>query len=94
MSEVFDDSVETSSFDDVSTDTTDTSSFSDTVDVSGLMDDISTEQLESFDVEPLDSSFDAELSTAEAADIDSLMDNAADTYTTEDVRSRAQSIFR
>lgn len=46
MSEVFDDSVETSSFDDVSTDTTDTSSFSDTVDVSGLMDDISTEQLE------------------------------------------------
>lgn len=27
MSEVFDDSVETSSFDDVSTDTTDTSSF-------------------------------------------------------------------
>ncbi len=85
MSEVFDDSVETSSFDDVSTDTTDTSSFSDTVDVSGLMDDISTEQLESFDVEPLDSSFDAELSTAEAADIDSLMDNAADTYTTEDV---------
>lgn len=85
MSEVFDDSVETSSFDDVSTDTTDTSSFSDTVDVSGLMDDISTEQLESFDVEPLDSSFDAELSTAEAADIDSLMDNAADTYTTEDI---------
>ena len=80
MGEDFEDSVDTSSFDDISTDTTDTSSFSDPVDVGDMMDDIPAEPLESFDVEPLDSSFETELPTAEATDIDSLMDGAADTY--------------
>lgn len=87
MGEDFEDSVDTSSFDDISADTTDTSSFSDSVDVGSMMDDIPAEPLESFDVEPLDSSFETELPTAEAADIDSLMDGAADTYTTEEVPS-------
>lgn len=85
MGEDFEDSVDTSSFDDISTDTTDTSSFSDPVDVGDMMDDIPAEPLESFDVEPLDSSFETELPTAEATDIDSLMDGAADTYMTEEV---------
>ena len=85
MGEDFDDSVDTSSFDDISTDTTDTSSFSDPVDVGGMMDDIPTEPIESFDVEPLDNSFETELPTAETTDIDSLMDDAAETYTTEDI---------
>lgn len=87
MGEDFEDSVDTSSFDDISTDTTDTSSFSDPVDVGDMMDDIPTEPIESFDVEPLDNSFETELPTAEATDIDSLMDGAADTYTTEEVPS-------
>lgn len=87
MGEDFEDSVDTSSFDDISTDTTDTSSFSDPVDVGDMMDDIPAEPLESFDVEPLDSSFETELPTAEATDIDSLMDGAADTYMTEEVPS-------
>ena len=87
MGEDFEDSVDTSSFDDISADTTDTSSFSDSVDVGSMMDDIPAEPLESFDVEPLDSSFETELPTAEATDIDSLMDGAADTYTTEEVPS-------
>lgn len=85
MGEDFEDSVDTSSFDDISTDTTDTSSFSDPVDVGDMMDDIPAEPLESFDVEPLDSSFETELPTAEATDIDSLMNGAADTYMTEEV---------
>lgn len=89
MGEDFEDSVDTSSFDDISTDTTDTSGFSDPVDVGGLMDDIPTEPIESFDVEPIDSSFETDLPTAEATDIDSLMDDAADTYSTEDVPSDA-----
>lgn len=87
MGEDFEDSVDTSSFDDISTDTTDTSSFSDPVDVGDMMDDIPTEPIESFDVEPLDNSFETELPTAEATDIDSLMDGAADTYMTEEVPS-------
>lgn len=87
MGEDFEDSVDTSSFDDISTDTTDTSSFSDPVDVGDMMNDIPAEPLESFDVEPLDSSFETELPTAEATDIDSLMDGAADTYMTEEVPS-------
>ena len=87
MGEDFEDSVDTSSFDDISTDTTDTSSFSDPVDVGDMMDDIPAEPLESFDVEPLDSSFETELPTAEATDIDSLMDGAADTYMPEEVPS-------
>ena len=87
MGEDFDDSVDTSSFDEISTDTTDTSGFSEPVDVGSMMDDIPAEPLESFDVEPLDSSFETELPTAEATDIDSLMDGAADTYTTEEVPS-------
>ncbi len=84
MGEDFEDSVDTSSFDDISTDTTDTSSFSDPVDVGDMMDDISTEPIESFDVEPLDNSFETELPTAETTDIDSLMDGATDAYTTEE----------
>lgn len=87
MGEDFDDSVDTSSFDEISTDTTDTSGFSEPVDVGSMMDDIPAEPLESFDVEQLDSSFETELPTAEATDIDSLMDGAADTYTTEEVPS-------
>lgn len=87
MGEDFDDSVDTSSFDEISTDTADTSGFSEPVDVGSMMDDIPAEPLESFDVEPLDSSFETELPTAEATDIDSLMDGAADTYTTEEVPS-------
>lgn len=87
MGEDFEDSVDTSSFDDISSDTTDTSSFSDPVDVGDMMDDIPAEPIESFDVEPLDNSFETELPTAEATDIDSLMDGAADTYTTEEVPS-------
>ena len=87
MGEDFEDSVDTSSFDDISTDTTDTSSFSDPVDVGDMMDDIPTEPIESFDVEPLDNSFETELPTAEATDIDSLMNGAADTYMTEEVPS-------
>lgn len=87
MGEDFENSVDTSSFDDISTDTTDTSSFSDPVDVGDMMDDIPAEPLESFDVEPLDNSFETELPTAEATDIDSLMDGAADTYMTEEVPS-------
>ena len=51
MGEDFEDSVDTSSFDDISIDTTDTSGFSDPVDVGSMMDDISTEPIESFDVE-------------------------------------------
>ena len=78
------DSVDTLSFDDISTDTTDTSSFSDPVDVGDMMDDIPTEPMESFDVEPIDSSFETDVPTAEATDIDSLMDGATDTYTTEE----------
>ena len=84
MGEDFEDSVDTSSFDDISTDTTDSNSFSDSVDVGDMMDDIPAEPLESFDVEPPDSSFETELPTAEAMDIDSLMDGAADTYATEE----------
>lgn len=87
MGEDFEDSVDTSSFDDISTDTTDTSSFSDPVDVGDMMDDIPTEPIESFDVEPLDNSFETELPTAETTDIDSLMDGATDTYTTEEYPS-------
>lgn len=87
MGEDFDDSVDTSSFDEISTDTTDTSGFSEPVDVGSMMDDIPAEPLESFDVEQLNSSFETELPTAEATDIDSLMDGAADTYTTEEVPS-------
>lgn len=87
MGEDFEDPVDTSSFDDISTDTTDTSSFSDPVDVGDMMDDIPTEPIESFDVEPLDNSFETELPTAETTDIDSLMDGATDTYTTEEVPS-------
>lgn len=87
MGEDFEDSVDTSSFDDISTDTTDISSFSDPVDVGNVMDDIPAEPLESFDVEPLDSSFETELPTAETTDIDSLMDGAADTYTAEEIPS-------
>lgn len=87
MGEDFEDSVDTSSFDDISTDTTDTSSFSDPVDVGDMMDDIPAEPIESFDVEPLDNSFETELPTAEATDIDSLMNGAADTYMTEEVPS-------
>lgn len=87
MGEDFDDSVDTSSFDEISTDTTDTCGFSEPVDVGSMMDDIPAEPLESFDVEQLDSSFETELPTAEATDIDSLMDGAADTYTTEEVPS-------
>lgn len=87
MGEDFDDSVDTSSFDEISTDTTDTSSFSEPVDVGSMMDDIPAEPLESFDVEQLNSSFETELPTAEATDIDGLMDGAADTYTTEEVPS-------
>lgn len=87
MGEDFEDSVDTSPFDDISTDTTDTSSFSDPVDVGDMMDDIPTEPIESFDVEPLDNSFETELPTAETTDIDSLMDGATDTYTTEEVPS-------
>ena len=87
MGEDFEDSVDTSSFDDISTDTTDTSSFSDPVDVGDMMDDIPAEPIESFDAEPLDNSFETELPTAEATDIDSLMDGAADTYMTEEVPS-------
>lgn len=87
MGEDFEDSVDTSSFDDISTDTTDTSSFSEPVDVGDMMDDIPTEPIESFDVEPLDNSFETELPTAETTDIDSLMDGATDTYTTEEVPS-------
>lgn len=89
MGKDFEDSVDTSSFDDISTDTTDTSGFSDPVDVGGMMDDIPTEPIESFDVEPIDSSFETDLPTAEATDINSLMDDAADTYSTEDVPSDA-----
>lgn len=89
MGEDFEDSVDTSSFDDISTDTTDTSGFSDPVDVGGMMDDIPVEPIESFDVEPIDSSFETDLPTAEATDINSLMDDAADTYSTEDVPSDA-----
>lgn len=85
MGEDFEDSVDTSSFDDISADTTDTGSFSDPVDVGGMMDDFPAEPIESFDVEPIDSSFETELPAAETVDIDSLMDNTADTYTTEDV---------
>ena len=84
MGEDFEDSVDTSSFDDISTDTTDSNSFSDSVDVGDMMDDIPAEPLESFDVEPPDSSFETELPTAEAMDIDNLMDGAADTYATEE----------
>lgn len=84
MGEDFEDSVDTSSFDDISTDTTDTSSFSDPVDVGDMMDDIPTKPIESFDVEPLDNSFETELPTAETTDIDSLMDGATDAYTTEE----------
>ena len=87
MGEDFDDSVDTSSFDEISTDTTDTSGFSEPVDVGSMMDDIPAEPLESFDVEQLNSSFETELPTAEATDIDGLMDDAADTYTTEEVPS-------
>lgn len=87
MGEDFEDSVDTSSFDDISTDTTDTSSFSDPVDVGDMMDDIPTEPIESFDVEPLDNSFETELPTAETTDIDSLMDGATDTDTTEEYPS-------
>ena len=87
MGEDFEDSVDTSSFDDISTDTTDTSSFSNPVDVGDMMDDIPTEPIESFDVEPLDNSFETELPTAETTDIDSLMDGATDTYTTEEYPS-------
>ena len=87
MGEDLDDSVDTSSFDEISTDTTDTSGFSEPVDVGSTMDDIPAEPLESFDVEQLNSSFETELPTAEATDIDSLMDGAADTYTTEEVPS-------
>lgn len=87
MGEDFDDSVDTSSFDEISTDTTDTSGFSEPVDVGSMMDDIPAEPLESFDVEQLNSSFETELPTAEATDIDGLMDGAADTYTTEEVPS-------
>ena len=87
MGEDFEDSVDTLSFDDISTDTTDTSSFSDPVDVGDMMDDIPAEPIESFDAEPLDNSFETELPTAEATDIDSLMDGAADTYMTEEVPS-------
>lgn len=89
MGEDFEDSVDTSSFDDISTDTTDTSSFSDPVDVGDMMDDIPTEPMESFDVEPIDSSFETDVPTAEATDIDSLMDDAADTYSAEDVPTDA-----
>lgn len=89
MGEDFEDSVDTSSFNDISADTTDTSDFSDPVDVGGMMDDIPTEPIESFDFEPIDSSFETDLPTAEATDIDSLMDDAADTYSTEDVPSDA-----
>lgn len=87
MDEDFEDSVDTSSFNDISTDTADTNSFSDSVDVGDMMDDIPAEPLESFDVEPLDNSFETELPTAETTDIDSLMDGATDTYTTEEVPS-------
>ena len=87
MGEDFEDSVDTSSFDDISTDTTDTSSFSDPVDVGDMMYNIPTEPIESFDVEPLDNSFETELPTAETTDIDSLMDGATDTYTTEEYPS-------
>lgn len=87
MGEDFEDSVDTSSFDDISTDTTDTSGFSDPVDVGSMMDDISTEPIESFDIEPIDSNFETDIPTAETTDIDSLMDDADDTYSTEDVPS-------
>lgn len=87
MGEDFEDSVDTSLFDDINTDTTDTSSFSDPVDVGGMMDDIPAEPIESFDVEPIYNSFETELPTAEIQDIDSLVDDAADTYTTGDVPS-------
>lgn len=87
MGEDFEDSVDTSSFDDISTDTTDTSGFSDPVDVGSVMDDISTEPIESFDIEPIDSNFETDIPTAETTDIDSLMDDADDTYSTEDVPS-------
>lgn len=87
MGEDFEASVDTSSFDDISTDTADSNIFSDSVDVGDMMDDIPAEPLESFDVEPLDSSFETELPTAEAMDIDSLMDGAADTYATEEAPS-------
>lgn len=65
MGEDFEDSVDTSSFDDISADTTDTGSFSDPVDVGGMMDDFPAEPIESFDVEPIDSSFETELPAAE-----------------------------
>lgn len=87
MGEDFEDSVDTSSFDDISIDTTDTSGFSDPVDVGSMMDDISTEPIESFDVEPIDSGFETGIPTAETTDIDSLMDGAADTYTAEEIPS-------
>lgn len=85
MDENFEDYVDTSSFDDTSADIGDTDNFSEPMDVESMMNDIPAEPIDSFDVEPTDGGFEAEIPAAETVDIDGLMYDAANTYTTEDI---------
>lgn len=85
MGEDFENSVDSSSFDDVSEDIGDASSFFEPMDVEGTIDDIPAESIDSSDVELLDSDFETEFPADETMESDNLMDEPADTYPTEDI---------
>lgn len=89
MGDEFEDSADTSSFDDLSTDIGYESDFSETMDIGNMMDDIPAEPIDSFNAMPIDNGVEAELQSDKTMETDSLIDAPADTYTTEDVPSDA-----
>ena len=77
MGEEFDESVDTSSFDDVSSDFSDTDSFSEPMDVGDIMDDVPSEPIETYDLDSIDSSFEENISSSETSDVADLLDDSA-----------------
>lgn len=77
MGEEFDESVDTSSFDDVSSDFSDADSFSEPMDVGDIMDDVPSEPIETYDLDSIDSGFEEDISSSEASDIADLLDDSA-----------------
>lgn len=77
MGEEFDESVDTSSFDDVSSDISDTDSFSESMDVGDIMDDVPSEPIETYDLDSIDSNFEEDISSSETSDVADILDDSA-----------------
>ena len=90
MGEEFDESVDTSSFDDVSSDFSDTDSFSEPMDVGDIMDDVPSEPIETYDLDSIDSSFEEDISSPETLDVANILDDSAAEITSDDTFSDVQ----